>query len=827
MKTISIISLIFFVSILSVTGKDVVDSTRLKLWYDKPAANWNEALPIGNGRIGAMIFGDPISEHIQLNEDTFWAGGPYNNYNPKGKDSLKKVQQLLINGKYAEAQDIVAKSFVSEKYQGMPYEPVGDLVIDFPGHDNYTDYYRELDIEKAIAKTVYKVNGIDYFREIYTSFADQAVIIKLTAGKSGMINFSAFLQTQQNGKIITDSKNRIILDAVSPDHQGIKGAVKVCAMLDIKNTGGRISVEGEKIRVENADSVIIYISMATNFKNYKTLTNDRTKLAESYLRNAESKPEFLARQDHVNYYQKYFNRVSLDLGISQAAYDPTDIRIKRFTKRDDPQLVALYFQFGRYLLMSCSQPHSQPANLQGLWNHWMQPPWDSKYTTNINFEMNYWPAEVANLSETSDPFVQLVKDVSISGSETAKYEYGARGWVLHHNTDIWRFTGPIDGPWGVWPTGGDWLCQQLWERYLFNGNKKFLKSVYPIMKGSCQFFLDVMCKDPKTGWWIVAPSASPENASSFHKSAIWTAAGCTMDNQIIFSLFTRTKQAAEILGLDKNFVDQLKERIAELPPMKIGQYSQLQEWYEDWDNPKDTHRHVSHLWGLMPGNLISPYRTPELFEAAKNSLIYRGDPATGWSTAWKINLWARLLDGNHAYKLIDYLLSYVDPTNNTAGDIGGGTYPNMLDACPPFQIDGNLGGVAGIAEMLLQSHDGAIFILPALPDKWSKGEVKGLKARGGFEVDIAWKNGKVNTLTVRSVLGGNCRLRLYDQIVPEDRKMKFNAVQGLNPNPFYVVPEVKAPVISPKASLKGLILKKNFEYDFPTEAGKKYKFNIK
>lgn len=788
----------------------------LKLWYNRPAANWNEALPIGNGRLGAMVFGQPGREQLQLNEESVWSGGPNSNLNPATKDAIIEVRKLLFEGKYEEATKLANEKVVS-KNNGMKYQPAGNLWIEFPGQEQVSNYSRDLDISKAIASVNYKVAGVNYKREIFSSFTDQVIIVRLTADKPGKITCNLSLDCPLKSTIKAVG-NKLELDGITGDHEGVKGQVKFQTLVQPVCAGGKCTVSGNRLVINNANSATIYISIATNFKNYKDLSINQVKKAGDFLTNAIKKDYKLAMKAHVQAYQKYFNRVHLDLGTTGTAQLPTDERIAAFKEGNDPQLVTLYFQFGRYLLISSSQPGTQPANLQGIWNDKVDPSWDSKYTVNINTEMNYWPAEVTNLSEMHKPLLKMISELSQTGKETASELYGARGWVLHHNTDIWRITAPVDhARSGLWPTGEAWLCQHLWEHFLFTGDKKFLAGIYPVLKGASMFCLDILQEEPKHKWMVIAPSLSPEH--EYRKDGV-ICAGATMDNQLVFDLFSNTIRAAEILKTDASYTDTLKTAKSRLAPMQIGQYNQLQEWMEDWDNPQDNHRHVSHLYGLYPSSQISPYRNPLLFKAAENSLTYRGDPSTGWSMGWKVCLWARLLDGNHAYKLITDQLS---PAADRTGDLQGkgGTYPNLFDAHPPFQIDGNFGCTAGIAEMFLQSHDGCVNILPALPDKWQKGEVKGLKARGGFEIDITWENGTIKTLTIHSKLGGNCRIRTQQTIVMSNGA-SLSGAKGENTNPFFAVNSVKEPLISEKATITQPEIKPTFLYDLPTEAGKTY-----
>lgn len=785
-----------------------------KLWYDRPAQVWTEALPLGNGRLGAMVFGTPGMERIQLNEETIWAGRPNNNANPNALEYIPKVRQLVFEGKYLEAQTLATEKVMAKTNSGMPYQSFGDLHISFPGHNRYSDYYRELSIDSARTIVRYKVDGVVYQRETITSFPDQVVMVRLTASEPGRITCNAAFTSPHQDVMMDTESNEVSLSGVSSLHEGLKGKVEFQGRMAARIQGGKQTSRDGVLTVEGADEAVIYVSIATNFNNYKDITGNQVERAKKYLHNAIKRDYEASKQAHVAYFKGFMNRVSLNLGADKYADVTTDMRVQNFKKTHDDYLVATYFRFGRYLLISSSQPGGQPANLQGIWNDKLFPSWDSKYTCNINLEMNYWPAEVTNLSELHEPLIQLIREVRETGKETAHTMYGADGWVLHHNTDIWRVTGAIDkAPSGMWPTGGAWLCRHLWERYLYTGDVEFLRSAYPIMKEAGQFFDQIMVKEPRHGWLVVCPSNSPENTHAGSDGKATTAAGCTMDNQLISDLWNQIITTARLLKVDEEYAARLEQRLKEMAPMQVGRWGQLQEWMMDWDDPNDVHRHVSHLYGLFPGNQISPFRTPELFDAARTSLIHRGDPSTGWSMGWKVCLWARLLDGDHAYKLITDQLTLVRNEKKK-----GGTYPNLFDAHPPFQIDGNFGCTAGIAEMLMQSHDGFIYLLPALPANWQEGSIKGIIARGGFELDMDWKNGKLNRLAVKSRKGGNCRLRTLTPVSGKG----LRRAKGENPNMLYGVPAILDPVVNKNAQLNKVVLKKTYLYDLNTKAGEEY-----
>ena len=904
------VTIAFLFSILHLSAQ-----TELKLWYDKPASKWVEALPIGNGRLGAMIFGGVIEDRIQFNEETLWTGGPRDPNRPGASAYLGEIRKLLFEGKQKEADQLAEAHFMGVKseegkksdwlkemralkgvngnpalpgyddshwktmqvpaYEGwetmgfegldgavwlrtsfqLPgawkgkdlvldlnrirdqdftyingkqvgttegtdarryiipaamllqgnntiaiqvlnyfdkggitgykdtsrhigiypeggsikdgislvgkwkyfvqnnqppatpryqadYQPFGDVALRFKDHQNFSSYKRELDLNDACSRVTYVHDGVTYTREYFASQPDQVIVTHLSADKPGSLSFDIRLTSPHSASSIKRVNSNTLALSLNIKHGALSGE----SQLQVLTTKGKILVEANRIVVTDANEVTIFLTAATNYKNYKDVSGSPSVICKKALAALHGKTYQQVKTAHVKEYQHYFNTFSIELGNSVNEKLPTDQRIERFASSADPAFAALYVQYGRYLLISSSRPGTRPANLQGIWNDQLTPPWGSKYTTNINAEMNYWPAELLNLSPLHEPLFTMIEELAEAGSKTAKVYYDAPGWVLHHNTDLWRGTTPINAAnHGIWVTGGAWLSHHLWEHYLFTQDKVFLKNrAYPVMREAANFFNTFLITDPKTGWLISTPSNSPEQGG--------LVAGPTMDHQIIRSLFNAVIHASEILNTDAAFRDQLEQKVKRIAPNQVGKHGQLQEWLEDVDDPNNKHRHVSHLWAVYPGNEINWEERGDLMKAARQSLIYRGDAATGWSLGWKINLWARFKDGEHAYKLFQMLLSPAEKN-------GAGSYPNLFDAHPPFQIDGNFGGAAGLAEMLIQSHTKYIDILPALPPALQHGEVKGICARGGFQLNLKWANGKLQQVDILSKAGNDCLLR--------------------------------------------------------------------
>ncbi len=764
------------------------------LWHDKPAKKWDEALPVGNGRLGAMVFGKNGEERIQLNEETYWSGGPYSTVVKGGYKVLPEIQRLVFEEKYLAAHNLFGRNTMGYPVEQMKYQCLANLHLFFKKQDSVINYKRWLDLETGISGVAYISNGIAYQREVFASAPDQVIVVRITADRPGSISFTANLRGERNqahSNYATDyfrmdnyGNDGLMLTGKSADYMGVEGKMRYEARLKAITEGGSMKTDDVNLIIENANSVTLYFAAATNFVNYKDVSADQHQRVINYFNAIENKNYNSILTSAIADHKKYFDRVSLQLTNTANSFLPTSERVKKIQTEPDPSMAALSYQFGRYLMIGSSRPGTQPANLQGIWNDNMNPMWDSKYTTNINTEMNYWPVESGNLSECAEPLVKMIKELTDQGSQVAKEHYGARGWVFHQNTDIWRVAAPMDGPtWGTFTVGGAWLCTHIWEHYQYTMDKDFLKETYPVIEGSVLFFMDFLVPHPNGKWLVTNPSTSPENfpdgggnkpyfdeVTAGFREGTTICAGSSIDMQILYDLFGYYLEAAKVLEKEDAFVQQVKVAREKLVPPQIGRDGSLQEWADDWKSLEKNHRHFSHMYGLYPGKVLYEKRTPALIESYKKVLEERGDASTGFSRAWKMALWARMNDGNRANKIYK---GYLKDQSCTS----------MFALCGrALQVDGNFGVTAAVTEMLMQSHDGFIKLLPALPDEWSEGVFKGVCARGAFELDFTWKNKTVTHLTILSKAGEICRFENKPglKIISNGRKISFKKLENNN-----------------------------------------------